>query len=110
VKVILVGGLARYAQSFYELRGNRRRFERTPMSGTIFVTCNGTVVDTTQSALCVNTSQRGVALDCFDLLTKGRVVLLHSEDHGPRRLARVRYCIERGDHYRVGLEFIAETQ
>jgi hypothetical protein len=38
VKVILLGGLARRAQSFYELLGNRRKFERAPVSGKIFVT------------------------------------------------------------------------
>jgi hypothetical protein len=110
VKVTLVGGLARYAQSFYELLGNRRKFERTPMSGTIFVTCHGSVVDATQSASCVDISPRGIAIDCLDLLPADWVVQLHSESLGPRRLARVRYCIQRGDRYRVGLEFIAETQ
>jgi hypothetical protein len=110
VKVILFGGLARYAQSFYELLGNRRKFERTPVSGTIFVTCNGSVVDTTQSASCVDISPRGIAIDCLDLLPTDWVVQLHSEGRGPRRLARVRYCIQRGDRFRVGLEFIAETQ
>jgi hypothetical protein len=110
VKVILLGGLARHAQSFYELLGNRRKFERTPVSGTIFVTCNGSVADTTQSASCVDISPRGIAIDCSELLTKDWIVQLHSENRGPRRLARVRYCIRRGDRYRVGLEFIAETQ
>src|SRR6516165_6649469 len=99
-KRIPVGGLARYARSFYELLGNRRKFERTPMSGTIFVTCKGSVVDTTQSASCVDISPRGIAIDCSELLTKDWVVQLHSENHGPRRLARVCYCLQRGDRYR----------
>jgi hypothetical protein len=110
VKVILIDGLARYAQSFYELIGNRRKFERTPISGTIFVTCNGSVVDTTQSASCVDISPRGIAIDCSELLTKDWIVQLYSESRGPRRLARVCYCIQRGDRYRVGLEFIAAAQ
>jgi hypothetical protein len=110
VKRLPVGGLARYARSFYELLGNRRKFERTPLSGTIFVTCKGSVVDTMHVASCVDISPRGIAIDCPELLTKDWVVRLHSENHGPRRLARVCYSIQRGDHYRVGLEFIAEPQ
>jgi hypothetical protein len=110
VKRLPVGGLARYARSFYERVGNRRKFERTPMSGTIFVTCKGSVVDTTQSASCVDISPCGIAIECSELLSKDWVVQLHSEDHGPRRLARVRYSIHSGDRYRVGLEFIEEPQ
>ena len=107
---IPVSGLARYARSFYELLGNRRKFERRPMSGPVFVTCKGSVVDTTQVASCVDVSPRGMAVDCSESLTKDQVVQLHSEDHGPRLLARVRYCIQRSNHYRVGLEFIGEAQ
>ena len=80
------------------------------MSGTVFVTCKGSVVDTTQSASCVDISPRGIGIDCSELLTKDWVVQLHTADHGPRRLARVRYCIQCGDRYRVGLEFIAKPQ
>jgi hypothetical protein len=103
---IPVSGLVRYARSFYELLGNRRKFERTPMSGTVFVTCP--MEDTTQVASCVDISPRGMAVDCSELLTKDRVVQLHSEEHGPRLLARVRYCLQRSNHYRVGLEFVGE--
>lgn len=110
VKRIPAGGLARYARSFYELLGNRRKFERTPMSGTVFVTCKGSVLDTTQVSACLDISPGGIAIECPELLTKDRVVQLHSQDYGPRRLARVRYCIQLGDHYRVGLEFVAEPQ
>ena len=80
VRRISVSGLARYARSFYELLGNRRKFERTPMSGTVFVTCKGSVADTTQVASCVDISPRGMAVDCSELLTKDQVVQLHSED------------------------------
>ena len=79
------------------------------MSGPVFVTCKGSVVDTTQVASCVDVSPRGMAVDCSKSLTKDQVVQLHSEDHGPRLLARVRYCIQRSDHYRVGLEFGGDT-
>jgi hypothetical protein len=88
VRRISVSGLARYARSFYELLGNRRKFERTPMSGTVFVTCKGSVADTTQVASCVDISPRGMAVDCSELLTKDQVVQLHSGDHGPASRAR----------------------
>jgi PilZ domain len=105
-----VGGLVRYARSFYQLLGNRRKFERTPMAGTIFVTCKGSVIDSTHASSCVNVSLHGVGIECPEPLTVGGFVQLHSEDHGPRRLARVRYCVPQGGVYRVGLEFIAEPQ
>jgi hypothetical protein len=79
------------------------------MSGTVFITCKGSVVDNTQVASCVDVSPRGMAVDCSEALTNDRVVQLHSEDHGPRLLARVRYCIQRSDQYRVGLEFVGDT-
>jgi hypothetical protein len=103
-----VGGLVRYARSFYELLGNRRKFERVPFSGTIVITCKGAVVDSTYLASCVDISPRGMAVECLEPLTVDGFVQLQSEDHSPRRMARVRYCIPRGDRYRAGLEFIAE--
>jgi hypothetical protein len=41
------------------------------------------VVDTTQSASCADISPRGIAIECFELLTKDWIVQLHSEDRGP---------------------------
>jgi hypothetical protein len=105
---IPVSGVARCARSFYELLGNRRKFERMPTSGTVFVTCNGSVVDTTQVASCVDISPRGMAVDCSEPLAKDWFVQLHSEDHGTRLPARVCYCIQRSNQYRIGLEFIGE--
>lgn len=105
-----VGGIVRYVRSFYQLLGNRRKFERTPMSGAIFVTCKGAVVDNTYQATCLDVSPRGIAVECSEPITVGGFVQLHSDDYGPRRLARVRYCLPRGDGYRVGMEFITEPQ
>jgi hypothetical protein len=108
VKRIPVGGLARYARTFYNLLGNRRKFERIPISGSILVTGKGYVVDTTYLSSCVDISPRGIGIEYPEALAVDGIVQVHSEDYGPRRLARVRYCIQRGDRYRVGLEFIAE--
>jgi hypothetical protein len=109
-KRIAVGGITRYARSFYNLLGNRRKFERVPFSGTIFVTCRGSVVETAHVSPCVDISPRGIGVECPEPLTVDGFVQVHSDDHGPRRLARVRYCLHRGESYRVGLEFVAELQ
>jgi hypothetical protein len=103
-----VSGVVRYARSFYELIGNRRKYERVAMSGPIVVTCKGAVVDTTHIASCLDISPRGMAVECPEPLTVNAFVQLQSEAHGPRRTAQVRYCIPREDRYRAGLEFVAE--
>ena len=104
-----VGGLLRCARSFYELLGNRRKFERVPMSGPVIVTCKGAVVDTTHLSSCLDISPRGMAVECPEPLAIDGFVQVQSDDHSPRRMARVRYCIPRGDRYRAGLEFISEA-
>ena len=80
------------------------------MSGTVWVTCKGSVLDTTHVSSCVDISPRGVGLDCPEPLEVNAYVHLHSEEYGPKRLARVRYCLQNGDRCRVGLEFISEPQ
>jgi hypothetical protein len=110
VKGFAVGGVVRYARSFYELLGNRRKSARAPMSGAIWATCKGSVVDATQLASCVDISHRGMAIECSERIAVDGFVQLYSEEHGPRRLTRVRYCVPRGDRFRVGLEFIAGPQ
>lgn len=110
LKRIAGGGITPYARSFYHLIGNRRKFERVPFSGTIFVTCKGSGVETTHASSCVDISPRGIGVECPEALTVDGFVQVHSDDHGPRRLARVRYCLQRGESYRVGLEFTAELQ
>jgi hypothetical protein len=107
---IQVGGVVRYVRKFYELLGNRRNTERVPISGTIFVTCEGYAVEVSHACLVVNISPRGIAIDCPEGIAVDAIVQLHSDEHGSRRPARVRYCIQRGDCYRVGLEFAATPQ
>jgi hypothetical protein len=109
-RIAVGGGITRYARSFYNLLGNRRGFERVPFSGTIFVTCKGSVLDTTHVSSCVDISPHGIGVKCPEPLTVDEFVQVHSDDQGPRRLARVRYCFRRGENYRVGLEFVAQLQ
>jgi PilZ domain-containing protein len=104
---VKVGILARYARSFYELVGNRRKFERLPMSGTVRAICSGYVVETVHVCRGVDISPRGIAIDCPEPLFPDMVVRLQSEDPANSRSARVCYCQPRGAVFRVGLEFIA---
>jgi PilZ domain len=105
-----VGGIARYARKFYELLGNRRKFERVPMSGTVFVVRKGSVVDETHVCSCLDISPRGIALDCPEPLAVDSFVQLYSDDHASWRLARVRHCGHLSSRYRVGLEFVAKPE
>lgn len=105
-----VGGVVRCARSFYQLLGNRRKFERAPVSGTIFLTTKGTVIDTTRICSCADISPRGMGVDCPESLPVDSFVFVHSEEEGPRRLARVRHAQPRGTSHRIGLEFVAEPQ
>jgi hypothetical protein len=88
LNVIPVGGIVRYARSFYELLGNRRKAARLPTSGNIFATIQGIVADTTYSCLCIDISPKGIAIHSLEPITVGSTVRLHSDVQGPRRLAR----------------------
>lgn len=101
-------GLVRYARSLYELLGNRRKFQRVPMSGTVFITCKGAVIDSTYVARCLDLSPRGIGIESSEPFALDQFVQVHTDDYGPRRLARVRYCIASGAAHRLGLEFIAD--
>ena len=108
--VAVVGGFVRYARSFYQLVGNRRKFARTPISGGILITTKGFAVDTTRTCSCVDVSPHGLGIDCPEPLAVDAFVQVHSDEHGPRRVARVRFCNQLADVYRVGLQFVAGPQ
>ena len=78
------------------------------MSGIVFVTSKGCAVDTTHKCPSVDISPRGIAVDCPEAIPTDARIHLHSDEYGPQRLARVRYCVQRSGLYRVGLEFMAE--
>jgi len=108
--LIPVGGFVRCARSFYELLGNPRKAARAPTSGNIFATFPGIVADTTYCCLCVDISPRGIAIDSLEPMSVDAIVRLHSDMQGPRRMAAVRYCLERNGSYRVGLELISDAE
>lgn len=108
LKRIPAGGFIGCVRSLYKLLGNRRKYERLPASGNIFAICKGVVVDTTYACSCVDISPRGIAIDSMEPMAVDALLRLRSDEHGPRRLARVRYCIRRSASYRIGLQFIAD--
>jgi hypothetical protein len=105
-----VGGIVRYARKFYELLGNRRKFERVPASGTVFLVLKGSVIDITHVCSCVDISPRGIGIECPEPLAVGAYVQLQSVEQGTARLARVRHIMEREGKYRMGLEFVAKAE
>jgi hypothetical protein len=110
LKRIHAGGVVRWAESFYEILGNRRKFERLPIPGTISVTCKGSAVDNTFTCSCIDFSPRGIGIDSPEQMVVDTVIELSSDDHSAHHLACVRYCLQRSASYRVGLEFIADPQ
>ena len=103
------GGLLRFSRLFYELLGNRRRFPRSLLSGTIQVKCRGYALETVYTCAYINVSPRGIGIEAPEPLKVGSFVMLYSDEHGPRRLARVRHCVRGLDTYRVGLEFAGQA-
>ena len=97
----------RYAQSLYQRLSNRRRFERVPVTGSILVTY-GIAVSITQTCSCVDMSPRGIAIESPEPIERDTFVALHSDEHDPKRWARVRYCEPHNVAHRIGLEFIAK--
>ena len=102
------GGLPLYARFFHEVLGNRRRHRRSPVSGTIYVMCNGYSVATTYTCACIDVSRSGIGIEAPESIRVGSFVTLYSGDVGPRRLARVRYCLQGPEIFRIGLEFAGQ--
>ena len=105
MKTSPIGAVAQYARSFYGLLANRRKYERTPMSGAVRVTCSAYGVETVHACSCVDISPRGMAIDCPDPIATDTIIGLYAEEYGRRLAARVCYCRARGTAYRIGLEF-----
>ena len=102
--------IIRSGRSLYYLFGNRRKFERLPISGTIRVVVKSFAFVTTHVCSCVDISPRGIGLDCPELITFETVVQLTSDEDKSSRFARIRYCELRGRMFRAGLEFIAKPE
>jgi hypothetical protein len=71
--------LIRSGRSLYYLFGNRRKFDRMPISGTIRVVVKSFSLVTTHVCSCVDISPRGIGLDCPELIALETVVQLTSD-------------------------------
>jgi hypothetical protein len=98
-----IGLVVRHARSFYQLVSNRRKFERTPFSGTLRLAVNEYAFETV--CTCVDISLRGMGVTSPEQMLTDLIVHVNS-DNSIRRLARVRYCQQSGTGFRIGLEFI----
>jgi hypothetical protein len=107
LKLNPIGAAAQYARSFYDLLANRRKYARTPVSGTVRMTCPGYAVTSSTRCSCVDISPRGMAIDSPEPLLPDTIVVLNAEEQGARRVARVCYSRAHDMLYRIGLEFIA---
>ena len=96
----------RSARSFYELLGNRRKFERSPLGGAVLLKFANSVVERTEFCSCVDISPRGIGLSSPAMIDPDCVVELDSQ--GRTRFARVRYCRPDDANYRIGLEFLPD--
>jgi hypothetical protein len=107
LRVNTIGPAFEYARSFYRLLGNRRKYDRQPISGAVRLTVPGYVVATVHTSVCADISPRGMGVDCPDSIAPETIVEVHTDEFGARRPARVCYCHEQGAGYRIGLEFAA---
>ena len=106
----LTDAIVHYGARFYQLLGNRRKYERLPLSGAITAKCSGCCTEETYACACVDISPRGMGIESAEPIGPQMYVLLYSNEQARSHFAIVRYCINRGDVFRIGLEFISETE
>ena len=102
-----IGVAAQYARSFYDVVTNRRKYDRTPISGKVRVRYAGLGIDCVHVCSCVDGSPSGMAIDCPDWIQPETTVEVQADENGAKHQARVCYCQQRGATYRIGLEFNA---
>ena len=108
VKKGLFGRIELCGRSFYQLLGNRRKFERHPLSGTIQGRCESYGVVSSYTFSCVDISPRGIGVDCSEPMAPNTVLELHPDGKQESRCARARWCQKHDAVFRNGLEFIAK--
>jgi hypothetical protein len=75
--------------------------------GTMYVKASGYAIEYT--CACFDISSRGVGVEVAGPMTVGSFVTIYTGACGPRRLARVRYCVQEENTYRAGLEFTGQA-
>jgi hypothetical protein len=105
----LGGPLPRYIRRFCGVLGNRRVYSRLPIFGVVYVKCGEHGGKIEYTCACFDMSARGIGIEVAGPITVGSVVTVYAGDRGPRRLARVRYCVRETDTYRAGLELTGQA-
>jgi len=101
--------ISQYCKKACQKLGNRRRYERLPVEGTLVASwknLNDEVI--THRCHCVNLSQRGIAIVSDAPAPLSADTYVHYSQHGVKSFATVRYCRQRGGKYQIGLNFRAE--
>jgi hypothetical protein len=106
----MADAIVRYGSKFYQLLGNRRKFERLPLSGAITAKCSGYCTEKIYDCACLNISPRGIGIVCAEPMAPPMYVHLYSDEQACSHSAIVRYCINSGNGFRIGLEFISEAE
>ena len=106
----MADAIVRYGSKFYQLLGNRRKFERLPLSGAITAKCSGYCTEKTYDCACRDISLRGIGIVSAEPMAPPMYVHLYSDEQACSHSAIVRYCITCGNVFRIGLEFISETE
>ena len=105
-----MGSLISYAKSLYQLLGNRRKFPRMSVSGTVLATPRGSAIVSPRICSILDVSLHGMAVESIDPLPMNQFLDVQSEDCGSARLAQVRYCVAHNALYRIGLEVIPNAR
>ena|SRR5215467_3757982 len=94
-------------RSFYFLVGNRRRFERSALSGDVIATYSNLHYETVKHrCTSINYSRRGLAVMCPEAIPIDAVVQLIADSGQSAQFGRVRYCYRHYMAFRIGFEFV----
>jgi hypothetical protein len=89
------------------MKGNSRRFERTPHSVEIQISWEDAYGQTKYSrAQCLDISASGMSLELVESVRPRSRVTLKSDGLRLAGSATVRYCVRRGGKFTLGLEFM----
>lgn len=98
-------------RSLYFVIGNRRQFERNPLSGEVIAIHGSNYAESARfRCSCVDWSPRGIAVTCPEALPRDASVRIQSDSPRFTRFARVRYCQHDMTAFRIGFEFLADPE
>ena len=103
---IFVEKLIDYSRSLYTLLGERRKVERVDFKCAVSMTCrhrSGAV--STHVCACLNLSDHGMGLESLEPIPANCIVYIQSARHKLGRVGRIRWTVQKGDHFYAGCDF-----